>query len=308
MEECCPDAWMLNLTNPMTVLCRTVARETNVKVVGLCHEVTNMLGMLSLFLGRNLFAARVEVTGVNHVPVITRATLDGEDLWPEIEDLAWGRIDLDRELPVRIELDSSRPGSFGMEKEHPNTYRWLWEHNHVNWELFKRFGALVAPGSRHVAEAFPMFLAAENDHGRQWGIHHTSIDEREDAEANYQAELDRRLASDKVTRHRSMEMVAPVIDALVGGPPATLPLNIPNHGQCPDLPADVVVESICEVDASGIVDSQELTLQAALTGDRNTLLAAMMTDPHAGTLGYESLMAMTDELLAASQTWLPQFG
>ncbi|MDQ1480277.1 MAG: galacturan 1,4-alpha-galacturonidase, partial [Actinomycetota bacterium] len=40
MEELCPDAWMLNITNPMTTLCRAVTRETSVKTVGLCHEIT----------------------------------------------------------------------------------------------------------------------------------------------------------------------------------------------------------------------------------------------------------------------------
>ena len=42
MAECCPDAWLLNLTNPMTTICRAVTRETPVRTVGLCHELTKM--------------------------------------------------------------------------------------------------------------------------------------------------------------------------------------------------------------------------------------------------------------------------
>src|SRR5690349_18565567 len=41
METICPDAWLLNITNPMTTLCRAVTRETTIKTIGLCHEVTN---------------------------------------------------------------------------------------------------------------------------------------------------------------------------------------------------------------------------------------------------------------------------
>ena len=50
MEEICPDAWMLNITNPMTTLCRAVTRETTIKTVGLCHEITGAQFTLSLLL------------------------------------------------------------------------------------------------------------------------------------------------------------------------------------------------------------------------------------------------------------------
>ena len=56
-----------------------------------------------------------------------------------------------------------------------------------------------------------------------------------------------------------------------------------------------------------VVSSQELTVEAALTGDRALVLQAMLADPVAGTLPWEHLTAMTDEILAASAPWLPQF-
>jgi len=121
-------------------------------------------------------------------------------------------------------------------------------------------------------------------------------------------------------------MAAPVIDSLVTGKVRTLPLNIPNAGQCADLPAGAVTESMCVVDASGvrgrepvhappffaawlerIVSAQELTVEAGLTGDRELVYAAMLLDPHAGTLGFATIQAMTGELLAATSRWLPQF-
>jgi alpha-galactosidase len=103
-------------------------------------------------------------------------------------------------------------------------------------------------------------------------------------------------------------------------------MNLPNRGQVQNLPDDVVVECIGVTGASGvkprdrasvgsvlgeylrqISTSQELTVDAALTGDRTRVIEAMLTDQLAGHLPYEQLIAMTDELLAATARWLPQF-
>ncbi len=90
---------------------------------------------------------------------------------------------------------------------------------------------------------------------------------------------------EELTTWDSGELVAPVIDSLVTGTHREVPLNLPNAGQCPDLPADAVVESICVVDGDGMrgrdvasapapfaellrrhVAVQELTVEAALEG------------------------------------------
>ena len=71
MEELCPDAWMLNITNPMTTLCRAVTRETTIKTVGLCHEITGAQFALSLLLDVDFLGFDFEVVGVNHLPIIT---------------------------------------------------------------------------------------------------------------------------------------------------------------------------------------------------------------------------------------------
>jgi alpha-galactosidase/6-phospho-beta-glucosidase family protein len=105
-----------------------------------------------------------------------------------------------------------------------------------------------------------------------------------------------------------------------------MPANIPNTGQVENLPADVVVECMVVSGAEGVrprdralvpsvlgehlrrvVSSQELTVDAAVSGDRTTALEAMLADPMAGSLPYEHVVAMTDELLAATAPWLSQF-
>jgi alpha-galactosidase len=329
MEECCPDAWLLNLTNPMTALCRAVTKTTAIKTVGLCHEVTNFRGMLTLLTGADWNAIDLSVTGVNHVPVVTAIDLgDGRDGMGILHDVVDGKVDLDVDLGFDLGPDEhERPGTVAAEREPRRaTKRWVVDEYPAAFELFRRFGAFVAPGNRHTLEAFPAFLSADADWGARWGVHYTTIAEREAHEVRYASDLQRRLADDEPPRHPSLEMAAPVIDALLTGRARTFPLNIPNAGQCADLPLDAVTESMCIVDENGvrgrepvhapeffaswlnrIVGAQELTVEAALTGARELVHAAMLLDPHAGTLGLATIEQLTDELLAATARWLPQF-
>ena len=79
MGKVCPDAWLLNITNPMTCLTRAVCRQTSIKTVGLCHEVGNWSMDLAIALGKPTEAVRPTVAGVNHFPVVTALDVDGED-------------------------------------------------------------------------------------------------------------------------------------------------------------------------------------------------------------------------------------
>ena len=134
------------------------------------------------------------------------------------------------------------------------------------------------------------------------------------------------LADDEISPWPSGELVAELIGGIAAGTERQLPMNLPNRGQVENLPDDVVVECIGVTGASGVRPrdtanvgsvlgeylrrisvSQELTVEAALTGDRTRVLEAMLTDQLAGHLPYEQLVAMTDELLTATAPWLPQF-
>jgi alpha-galactosidase len=117
-----------------------------------------------------------------------------------------------------------------------------------------------------------------------------------------------------------------VVDSLVTGTRRELPVNIPNAGQVPDVADGPVVESMCVVDGDGVrgrdvaplpdpfaelvrrhVATQELTVEAALSGDRDLARAAFLLDPLAGRGDLRETDAMVDELLAGTATWLPQF-
>jgi galacturan 1,4-alpha-galacturonidase len=324
MEELCPDAWMFNLTNPMTTICRAVTRESAIRTVGLCHEITITQFVLSLLLDASFLDLQPTVAGVNHLPVISSldvAGRDGLELLRELLD------DADRRGAEPLAMEY--PEGLGHEKisEGPDwTKGDLLHHNRVKLELFTRFGVLPGAGDRHLVEFFPGFLTEESGWGERWGVSLTTIEEREWWQGRHIADMEEMLASDEVSSMPSGEMVAPVIQCLELDQPGWFPLNIPNEGQVADLPEGVTVESICVADGKGVHGrdevrlpptvaecvhrvsaSQELTVEAAVSGDPGKVFEAMLLDPLAGRLDYDRLGEMTDEMLRATKAWLPQF-
>jgi alpha-galactosidase/6-phospho-beta-glucosidase family protein len=315
MEALCPDAWLLNITNPMTCLTRAVARETGIRVVGLCHEVGNWCLDLAIALGKPGEAIHPVVEGVNHLPVVTALEVDGEDGFDVLREM----ID-ERGGPERL---VATPG-----EEAPPFSRADFVRRHLlSLSLFDRWGAVPAAGDRHVAEFLPSVLTESSDWGASYNIELTTIAQRERHQHEYVADVDAWLAGDKeLQTWPSGELPAPVIDSLLTGTRRELPANIPNAGQCPDLPEAAVVESICVVDGDGIVGRdrssapppfaellrrhsavQEMTVAAALSGDRRLAASAFELDPLAGRGDLREVASMVDELLAGTARWLPQF-
>src|SRR3954468_4168348 len=88
MAELCPDGWMLNITNPMTVLTRSVRRETGIKAIGVCHEIDGFLWDLSVVSGVAKESIRPVIGGINHFPVVAEMALGDQDGLAYLRDLA----------------------------------------------------------------------------------------------------------------------------------------------------------------------------------------------------------------------------
>jgi alpha-galactosidase len=324
MEELCPDAWMLNLTNPMTAICRAVTRESRITTVGLCHEITNAQFMLSLLLDRSFLELSPTIAGVNHLPLIAALDVGGDDGLALVAELL-DDLDARGDEPVSTAFPEGLDEIVGAGGG-PVTRRDVVDHNRVKLELFRRFGVLPGAGDRHLVEFFAGFLTEESGWGERWGVRLTTIEQRERHQRHYVDEVDQLLAAPEVDQMPSGEMVAPVIMCRELGLAGWFPLNIPNRGQVADLPDDAVVESMCIADADGVRGrdvvtvptvlaetlrrvsaSQELTVEAAVTGNRDRVLDALLLDPLSGRLDYDAVAAMADELLAATKRWLPQF-
>jgi alpha-galactosidase len=325
MERRCPDALLVNVTNPLTALCRSVAKETAIKVVGLCNEVVGLQLAMSLLFDAAMDKVDPVIGGVNHLPVATSLSIDGDDGFAMLRDAMAGRIDLSGPiwldpLPAQMHWHRRDPGGKWTKAD-------VLENSKLKLELFRRFGVLPASSDTHVAEFFPSFVTGVSDFGRDWGVHHYGIEGHRSDKVRDNANLAWLMAQDKVPRIPSGELVASLLEALVTGRERSLPMNLPNRGQVQNLPLDSVVECIGVAGPTGlrprdsvsvpsvvgeflrrVVCSQELTVEAAVSGERDTLLEAMLADPSAGRLPYEHVVAMTDELLAATAAWLPQFG
>ena len=319
MEEHCPDAWMFNITNPMTCLTRSVCRETSIKTVGLCHEVGNFCMDFAIALGRPFEAVSCSVTGINHFPVLTSLELDGAD-----------GFDVLRKLVDEVGgLESLAPNE-GRPEAEPFTKLDFAERHVFKLTLLDRWGTFPAAGDRHIAEFVSFALTPESRWGAAYNIGLSPISRREEHQAQYVADVDAWLAGTKdLQTWQSGELPSPMIQAMLTGEPFEAPVNIPNSGQGVGLPTDAVLESICVIDGmerEGIrgrdrgvlprpydeivrrhVATQELTVEAALRGDRRLAEEAFALDPLAGRGDLRDLEAMVDELLAGTAEWLPQF-
>lgn len=316
MEALCPDAWMLNITNPMTALTRAVCRESSIQTVGLCHEVGNWTLDLALATGLPAEAVRPTVAGINHFPVVTALDVDGKDGFGILRDM----------VDEAGGLAALAPGPDRPEAEDFSRLDFAQRHL-LKLLLLDRWDALPAAGDRHVAEFLPSILTEDSGWGAAYNVELTSIATRQEHQEGYVADVDAWLAGTKTLQTwQSGELPAPVIDSLVTGTPRELPVNIPNAGHCPDLPADAVVEAICVVDGDGVrgrdrastppayaeilrrhVAVQELTVEAAVTGDRALAAEAFALDPLAGRGDLHRTDAMVAGLMDGTARWLPQF-
>ncbi len=324
MERRCPEALLINVSNPLTALCRGVVRESKIRVVGLCNELVGLKFSLSLLFDSPLHVIDPVSAGVNHLPLVTQLGIDGADgfamlrsvldnpsahggepIWmPPVDGMHWQKVSAG-DTWTKADVVAN---------------------NRVKFELFRRFGVLPGASDTHIAEFFPGFVTQSSDFGRDWGVHHYGIwGHQKDKEAD-DKEVAELLSSDEVSPWPSGELVAELIEGLATGKEHTLPMNLPNRGQVENLPRDVVVECMGVAGADGvrprdtarvgsvlgeylrqITISQELTVDAALTGSRTRVIEAMLTDQLAGHLPYEQVVSMTDELLAATAAWLPHF-
>ena len=323
MERHCPEALLVNVTNPLTALCRSVTRETSIRTVGLCSEVVGLKFVLSLLLDVDFNSVDPVVAGVNHLPLATGLRIGERDGFSLLRDAVAGNVDLDGPLwmepPPAMHWRQTDPGKGWTKLD-------VLANSKVKLELFNRFGVLPASSDTHVVEFFPGFVTPASDYGRDWGVHHYGLHGHQADKAEDDAGLAELLARDKIPTWSSGEFVAPLLDGIVSGAERTITVNVPNTGQVENLPEGAVVECMAVVDATGVrprdrvrvasflgehlrrvAYSQERTVDAAVTGDRTAVVEAMLTDAVAGQLPYEDVVAMTEEMLVATTRWLPLF-
>lgn len=306
MEEHCPNAWMLNCSNPLSALTRVVDRETSIKAVGVCHGVPNVAKNFAQFFGVDVGACAYVNSGIDHCAWFTDFFVQGESAIDRLHAMG-----VEKWLEASVEV-----------AEHDATFGGLARLcNGIRFGL--DLGVLPAIGDRHLFEFLPGYLN-NLDQMNRLGLVQTRVEDREKGKEDAQAKLEYSVNNNANVRiPQSSDNVAGWIAALLGGPVIEDNLNAPNIGQIPQLPAGAIVETRGVLDQTGIrplvsplsrdleaiirphVLREELTVDAALQGDFGMALAAMKSDPLLASP--EMARPLLEELIAATKDWLPKF-
>lgn len=237
IEECCPDAWVINYTNPMTLCVKALYRVfPKIKAFGCCHEVFGTQKLLAEIVAHNLGLEKVDrheikvnPVGVNHFTWLTKATYHNMDLFP-----------MYREFCLESEKGKMDFGSDDnwINKRFPSK-------NDVKIDLFQKFGYIAAAGDRHLAEFCEGKWYLENpERVAEMRFALTPVSKRKHT-LKLQLETTRRFVSgeEDVRILPTGEEGVNQIRALLGLSDLVTNVNLPNVGQIPNLPMGAVVET-----------------------------------------------------------------
>ena len=239
IRDICPDAWVLNLTNPMSILVKTLYDVfPGIKAFGCCHEVFHAQDFLTRVLReiRGIEATRKEIytdaSGINHFTWITEAKYQNIDLLallPEFMDRYYEEGYYEGYDRFAFRYDTFAYG------------------NKVKLDLFRRYGALAAAGDRHLAEFVPAnWYLKDPQTVTDWQFGLTTVDFREKQQAERIAETVE-MAEGRIPFpvKKSTEEAADLMKALMGFETVVSNVNLPNRGQMPQLPLGTIVETNC---------------------------------------------------------------
>ncbi len=239
IRNCCPKAWVINLTNPMTICCKTLFDVfPEIRAFGCCHEVFNAEEFLCCVLKEELGIPRpdrhelvVDASGINHFTWITEARWQGQD----VLTLLPGFMEKYYEKGY-CEKPGAEPEDFCSD---PFRYG-----NRVKMDLFRRYGILAAAGDRHLVEFLnkSWYLDSPAD-AEQWLYHLTTVDYRkEDQQKKIAESIAVATGVKPVTVQRSPEELIELMKAILGFGHVISNANTLNRGQMPQLPLGSVVE------------------------------------------------------------------
>jgi len=315
IERYCPDAFLVNLSNPLSRVALAINRHTQVRNVSMCHEMPNGIWRLSKFLRMDSKDIEGRASGINHFTFFTelRDRRSGDDLLPRIKELFARKVFDYPAWTVRLTQLAQRFGPVAAVAD--ELYMPLVVH------MVREYAMVPCSIDSHIGEYLP-FTADVAD----W--YPARVDVMEGTSA-FGERLATWVARTKVPVpvHRighSSEEVIPLITALWTGVERHLmAVNVPNDGYLPDVAPGAIVEVGALVDGDGIhpdmmpplgdplaawtatqVELQDLLVEATVTGDRDLALRALVEDPLSPP-DEKACRAMFDELCELQADLLP---
>ena len=305
MEHLCPDAFLLNYTNPMAMLCRAMQRESSVRATGLCHSVQGTAGMLAKWISAPMEEITYTCAGINHQAWYVKYEWNGKDAYPLIRKAVQERKEIYNEEMVRNEmflhLDYYPTESSGHNSEY-------------NWWFRKR----------------PDLIEKYCIHSTGWnpGEYAYILNEYLEREDTWQKDVEAWFADkEPLDLKRGHEYASSIINALQGGDIFEFNGNVANKGYIPNLPQDACVEIPVFADKRGFngthvgalppqcaalngisVAVEEMAVEAAITGDARLVFQAIAYDPlTAAVLSLAKIKEMVHAMFEKNRDHLPQF-
>jgi len=304
IEKLCPNAVVLNYTNPMAMLCRYLQSETSLNVTGLCHSVQGTAYMLSQWIGADFANISYLCAGINHQAFYLKFLNNGKDAYPEIAKAV------------------QKPEIYGEEI--------------VRCEMYKHLGYFPTESSGHNSEYNPWFRKNPEEiekyctHGTGWnpGEYAYILNEYFKNEKTWQDEVKKWLNKDDLDLKRGGEYAASIFNAVFGDNiPFEFNGNVRNFGLIDGLPEGCCVEVPTIACKSGILpmhvgklppqlnllignnaQCEELAVNGCILGDKEMVFHAVLFDPLTTTqLDMASTRKMVDEMFEANRSLLPQF-
>jgi alpha-galactosidase len=306
MEKYCPNAILLNYTNPMAMLIGAIQRQTFVRVTGLCHSVQGTAVMLADWIGAPIEEIDYVCAGINHLAWYLEYKWKGKDAYPLIQASITERPEVYNEEIVRNEMFLAL-GKYVTESSGHNS--------EYNWWFRKR----------------PDLIEKYCTHGSGWnpGEHAYILKEYQKTEKTWKdgvkVQLAKQVTGDDLTRGH--EYAAYIINALSGGEAFQFNGNVPNTHLITNLPLGACVEVPVFVDKAGLhpvhigalppelsllttlsSGIEEMAIEGSLTGDPTMIYRAICHDPlTAAVLSLDEIRQMTNDLFTQHKSYLPQF-
>lgn len=322
----CPQAILLNYTNPMGMLSQYVlTKYPDIHYVGLCHSVQTTSKQLALYMNVPYDQLNYKVAGINHQAWFLELSQNGKDLYPILREISAKRKADPSFVPEHLYAYKGNDAWF--RENFKNSAAETFEMDLVRFEIFRRLGFYVTESSEHNAEYCPYFLKDEslikeykipvNEYIRRCEI---CLKEFETVKNTINSGKELHVDT-------SQEYAGFILHSVTSGEKGEINGNVLNTGLIPNLPNGCCVEVPCLVDRNGIqptyvgvlpeqcaaynrvsLNSQILTVEAALKKDRSLLYQAALMDPCAySQVRFDQIDKMVDELLQAHGSIIPFF-
>ena len=305
MEKYCPDAILLNYTNPMPMLCRAMQRESFIRLSGLCHSVQGTSEMLAEWIGVPHKEMIYTCAGINHMAWYTKLEHKGKNLYPKLREIVENNKKIYNEEMVRN-------------------------------EMFLAMDYYVSESSGHNSEYNPWFRKRKDliekycTHGTGWnpGEHAYILKEYERRNLSWRKEIQEWIAKDNpIELERGHEYAAYIINAYLGGDIYRFNGNVPNTGLITNLPEDSCVEvpvlvsrkriepihvgdlpAQCALLTSLTAQIENMVVDASFVGDKRAVCQAIMHDPlTAAKLSLREIESMVNDMFEKNKDYLPDF-